>query len=393
MNSLGIDIKEDSVAILYLKSSFKGLNIAARSVYALEKDRALKDNLNIVRELITDFMQENHVNGSSTIFIGIPGNLAIFKTIEFPTAVKENLRSTLRYEMEKYVPIPIDDILFDYQILSEDKTKKRIKILLAVGKKTAIMPYLDFSDTLKGGVSGIEPDSTGFANFIAYDKKIRSFKSDKELFEALRSNAKSWEPNRITDIFNVFVTAEFVTAYGLALKGLSDVPLKINLLPPESQKKPGRAGYYMMIILIILAILSGIGWGGSHILRQKLILKELNEEMKHLTAEVKNIDRIQSSFKELEDRLDYLNNLQQNRVSGLNILREMTQLIPETAWIQDLSFSEKGIQISGYAASASELIPILEDSPLFKDVVFLSTITKEKDGKERFRIGLKLENS
>ncbi len=388
MNSLGIDIKEDSVAILYLKSSFKGLKIAARAVYALEKDRTLKENLNIVRESATDFMQENHVNGSSTIFLGIPGNLTIFKTIEFPTAVKENLRSTLRYEMEKYVPIPIDDILFDYQILSEDKTRKRIKILLAVGKKREIAPYLDFSDTLKGGVSGIEPDSTGFANFIAYDKKIRSFNSDKELFEALRSNAEAWEQNRITDISN-----ESVTAYGLALKGLSDVPLKINLLPPESQKKPGRAGYYMMIILIMLVILSGIGWGGSHILRQKLILKELNEEMKHLTSEVKNIDRIQSSFKELEDRLDYLNNLQQNRVSGLNILREMTQLIPETAWIQDLSFSEKGIQISGYATSASELIPILEDSPLFKDVVFLSTITKEKDGKERFRIGLKLENS
>jgi len=388
MNSLGIDIKEDSVAIIYLKSSFKGLNIAARSVYALEKDRALKEKLNIIRELITDFMQENHVNGSSTIFIGIPGNLTIFKTIEFPTAVKENLRSTLRYEMEKYVPIPIDDILFDYQIISEDKAKKRIKILLAVGKKKRDAPYLDFSDTLKGGVSGIEPDSTGFANFIAYDKKIRSFKSDKELFEALHSDAEMSEQTGITDISN-----EFVTAYGLALKGLSDVPLKINLLPPESQKKPGRAGYYMMIILIILTILSGIGWGGSQILKQKFLLKDLNEEMKRMTSEVKNIDRIQSSFKELEDRLDYLNNLQQNRVSGLNILREMTQLIPETAWIQDLSFSEKGIQISGYAASASELIPILEDSLLFKDVIFLSTITKEKDGKERFRIGLKLENS
>ena len=57
---------------------------------------------------------------------------------------------------------------------------------------------------------------------------------------------------------------------------------------------------------------------------------------------------------------------------------------------EQFEFSDKGVQIEGDAESASELIPLLEISPLFKDVAFLSSITKSKDGKERFRIGLKI---
>jgi general secretion pathway protein L len=76
---------------------------------------------------------------------------------------------------------------------------------------------------------------------------------------------------------------------------------------------------------------------------------------------------------------------------ALNILKDLSRRIPEGAWVRKFDFSDKGVQIEGHADSASELIPLLETSPLFKDVAFLSPITKSKDGKERFRIGLKIK--
>ena len=50
-----------------------------------------------------------------------------------------------------------------------------------------------------------------------------------------------------------------------------------------------------------------------------------------------------------------------------------------------------GLQLIGTSDTASDLLAILEDAPLFKDAVFISTITKDKEGKEKFRIGLSFE--
>jgi len=58
-------------------------------------------------------------------------------------------------------------------------------------------------------------------------------------------------------------------------------------------------------------------------------------------------------------------------------------------WLSDFSYNAPGkkIKLSGYAVSASKLIPILEESKLFENVKFTSPITTDKkSGKEKFRI-------
>lgn len=396
-NSLGIDIRSDRVAIAYLKASLGKVRLAIHAVYSLDENlKSDKEKLDAVSDLTTDFITENRL-APADIFIGIPGELTIFRDIEFPLAVKENLRTTLRYEMEKYIPLPVESIYFDYQILSEDKKRNRMKVLLTVAKKTDIEPYADFCISLSRsrvgkriGVSGIESRTTALANFFLYIKGKRGRTSDREILKLLSEETD-------IDIYSVKLAKagipshDLIPAFGLALKGVwKAVPLRLNLLPPELQKKPGKAGYYVMIFLTVMILLAGLAWGGSHILKQRLIMDDLDAELTRLRSELVNIDQIRGSFQEIEDRMDYLNALRRNRISVLDVLREFTQAIPETAWIRELRLSEKGIQLNGYAESASDLIPLLEDSLLFKDVVFLSTITKEKDGKERFRIGLKI---
>ncbi len=368
-NSLGIDIKDESVAIEFMKTSLKGIKLGAHEIYALEKDRPLNEKMGIVRDLAAEFIRENRVS-STNIFLGIPADLTIFRDIEFPLAVKENLRSTLRYEMEKYVPIPADDILFDFQILSEDKEKNRLKVLLFVAKKSAVSPYLELPNIMPGGISGIEPVSTAIANFVSY-KQGGSPGSDEKLLDFLKAGTIDLFPVELSE--TGIPSPDLVPAFGLALRGLwKKAPLQINLVPFELRKKPGKAGYYIMIAMAVAALLAGVAWGGSHIIKQRFRVKELSAEIERLAPDVKDIGQTEGSFKELEDKADYLNSIRQENVSALDVLRELTQIIPETAWIQDLTFSEKEIKINGYAESASELIPLLEGSPLFKKVEFFS---------------------
>jgi general secretion pathway protein L len=185
-------------------------------------------------------------------------------------------------------------------------------------------------------------------------------------------------------------STDVIPAYGLALKGFRKTATDINLLPPKDRKRASRAGYYAMVLLAGLVVLSGLSWGGSAFLRERLYMKQLDGEIQLLASKVKEIERIKSERNRLEERTVHLNNLFGSGVSVLFVLKELSERIPESAWVNGFTFSEKGVEIEGEAGSASELIPLLEASALLYDATFLSTITRSKEGKDRFRIGLKV---
>ena len=86
-------------------------------------------------------------------------------------------------------------------------------------------------------------------------------------------------------------------------------------------------------------------------------------------------------------------------VSKIAILHELTQLLPSTVWIWNFKYTGKEIEISGFADSATDLIPLLDKSPFFERVELSGPITKERmmrgsevKEKERFKIKARLEN-
>jgi len=185
-------------------------------------------------------------------------------------------------------------------------------------------------------------------------------------------------------------SAVLAPAYGLALKGIQKAPMNINLLPVGFRKKVSKIGYYTMFVLAGLLVLSILSWGGSHYLHQKRVSDKLDIEIKQLSTEVVGINRMQAQSKELENKIDAINKLRQRHLPVLSILLDLSKEIPEGAWLDKISLTDKGGEIEGYANSASALIPLLAGSPLLKDVAFLSPITKGKDSKEKFRIGFKI---
>jgi len=456
-SGLGIYIHEGGLSIVHLKSSFTTIKVEKQADYLLDANKSIEDRLLACPDLITDFIKSSNVT-SADIFIGIPRESVILRDIEFPLAVKENLRSTLEYKIENYVPLKVENIYFDYQIIHEDKQLNQIRVLLVAVKKDILESYLRLKDRLGIGLTGISIASTAYVNFFSYhpdmsteadyvfvhetdkeggkklhlgvvinkllrysrcvkilDKEPESvlekeLKPVKEIVEDIANPVKlffmsdSKKSPILTslkghELFDVHIpepslagisNPAMIPAAGLALRGVKKVPMQINLLPAQLRKRPGRMAFYIMFALIGLFIVSGVMWGGSKIMRQKLVLNHLKAETQRLMADIENIDSIRANIEDLEVRADYLDRLWRGNVPLIEVLNEITERIPETAWIQDLNYDERGVQIYGFADSASELISLLEASPVFNDVVFLSTITRGQDGKERFRIGFKI---
>jgi len=452
--SLGIDIQEKALCLVCLRASSRAVQLVSHAVYPLKKGIG-GENIGAIKPLVQEFLTENRISPTG-VFLGIPRNKAILKYITLPLAVKENLRESLGYEMEKHIPFSVEDIYFDFQIISEDKGTGRLQLLLVAMKKVDLTPYLDISRQLTLRFSGIEISSTALANYFLWEggknmgpyfsfvyfnktglelgflkqgllvysraisrqaygstavtpvvndlKKIFEAQTvpekpvgavfcgldgDKPIFDAL--NEDTGADIRMADLSRTGISSSVaLPAYGLALKGVRNTATNINLLPPALRKKPSRAGIYVMFILASIALLGALAWGGSSILRYHWALEHLDGEIRQLSLKMKKIEQIQVQKNELENRVTTLNDLRQGSPHVLDVLKELSVRIPQDAWLKQFDFSEKGIQIRGEADLASNLIPLLEASPMFRDVAFLSAITKGRNGKENFRIGLSL---
>jgi len=95
------------------------------------------------------------------------------------------------------------------------------------------------------------------------------------------------------------------------------------------------------------------------------------------------VKKLQSEVADLERQLDILNDGQGARVTSL--LKELTELIPPTAYLTTVSMRGRRVTIDGQADMASDLITALDKSKTFRNVTFSSPTTKAGD-KERFSI-------
>lgn len=164
--SLGIDIQDHSISFAYLKASFKGIRLAAHAAYPLEEEVPFKERMDRIGALARDFLRKNSISPAA-VFLGMPRNMAILRYVELPLAVKENLRESLGYEMEKYIPFPADEIYFDFQVIEEEKEDGKLRVLIIAAQKETVDSYLHLATRIGIGISGIEITSTAIANYFS----------------------------------------------------------------------------------------------------------------------------------------------------------------------------------------------------------------------------------
>jgi Tfp pilus assembly protein PilN len=185
---------------------------------------------------------------------------------------------------------------------------------------------------------------------------------------------------------------------GVPLKGLISLRVDLNLLPPDLRKKAKEVGRPLLIVLTSLALLFALTWGVGAFMHYRKELDAVNDEIKKRRPAVEALEKLQKQRDEYRKEMAELVQVRSGEISKVSVLEELTRLLPDTTWIWNLKYNGKEMELSGFADSASDLIPLLDRSPLFEKVEFLAPVTKEMhlrgDGnkeKERFKIKAKIE--
>ena len=167
----------------------------------------------------------------------------------------------------------------------------------------------------------------------------------------------------------------------------------LNLLKKgrhEKQKTP-----LALTILLLLAI-AGI-WIFYLIAPLKVEEKKLEEIASQIGAKKEESRKVEDLKKEAESlraEIAVINNFKNDRIMTLNILKELTLILPKTAWVSRTRITTTEVNIEGYAGRATELLPKLEASKYFRKVEFASSTMRDaRMNADRFNIKMEIENT
>jgi len=444
-----------------MRQSLGNVEAISRETFALAADQPLSDQTDSISRRLMAFISQHRLETASR-YLAVPAPSVMWRRILLPAAARENLADAIRYEAEKYLPIPLEELYWDYQLIEENRAAGELTILLTVVKRGDMVPFTELAEKIPGGLSGAEPAASAIAHvfqrhaeavpesdyglLVLTADQMHLLHMQDGVFQGGRTYPRPSdeaaligrvrkgldalrlgdEGDDAEDPFPVAVCAEdpegvllpqlgaslpqfgwrtvawrendlpepdLLGAYGLALKGLQKTAVAINLLPLRLRKQPSRLGRYLMAALVVLTLISGMAWGGSALLQKRFYHARLDRELSRLADEVADIDRLQSDIQDLRTKLQFLQEQKGGPHNVLDILKALTEIVPDSAWVREIAIAPDGIRLDGYADAAAELIPLIDASPLFTDVSFLSAITKGRDGKEKFRIGFKLAGS
>jgi len=180
---------------------------------------------------------------------------------------------------------------------------------------------------------------------------------------------------------------------GLAHAGLARrAALRLNLLPAHLRLQQTRWAYVPSIILglTLLVLLASLGLRQT--IQEQSLARRLDQEIQSLKPRVDRVQAIRAQARALENRITTIEGILYRRDMNLEALQELTTILPPDTFLNVYMNKEDTISITGNSTSAPDLIPKLERSPLFKNVVQRGTIFKDvQSGKDRFMFEMKLE--
>jgi hypothetical protein len=170
-------------------------------------------------------------------------------------------------------------------------------------------------------------------------------------------------------------------AFGAALaEGRMDL-----LSPPRGGSASGISRTFLAGAAMA-ALALGIAWPSAVAWKAKEELRRLDAQVAALRPAAERYEETLSDLDDAQGRIAVLREEMSMSGEALQILRELTDRLPNGTWLLALRLEGRKVDIEGLSPSASEIFPALTRDGRFRSVEFGAPITRQADNIERFKI-------
>lgn len=202
----------------------------------------------------------------------------------------------------------------------------------------------------------------------------------RELPDAARATAAASLSKPVDDLPALPVGSEGLAAYGAALAELEEAP-RPDLMPPSVRARRRQQTRWLtgacsgLVVLGAAALIWALGQ------RQDARLGRLDAAIAQARTAAEAAATAREDVQTLEDRIVAVQGRMQERATWLRLLNEVSNALPAGAWIANLSVDAGGeVTLSGYAATASALIPALDATDALQSVELAAPATRANVG-------------
>lgn len=152
---IGLDIGSRCIKVVQLKESKGGYQLERLGIATLPPDLIVDgyiiDSPRVV-ETIKGLISEAGIKVKD-VTIGVSGHSSvIIKRVSLPQMSEEELRESIKFEAEQYIPFGIEDVNIDFQILGQKTEENQMDVIIVAAKKDKIGEYVS---TVRG--AGLNP--------------------------------------------------------------------------------------------------------------------------------------------------------------------------------------------------------------------------------------------
>jgi general secretion pathway protein L len=257
-----------------------------------------------------------------------PASQALTRVLALPLAAEKNLRQVAGFEMDRLTPFTAAQVYYDAAVLERQPESRRLRVELTALPRAAVEPVL-----AQLRQQGLPPDALDVAGG--------------------RSN--------------------------------------LNLLPPEQRPRRGLWGQRWRAATIVASLLLVAAAIALPIWQQRTLV----------IGAIARVDQAQKAANQALDLREQLDKIletsrmlarkKQSIPARVDLLQELTVILPDDTWVERLQIKGDSVQIIGQSGKASALIGIVESSKLFSGAGFTSPVTTDpRTGKERFVLSARI---
>jgi Tfp pilus assembly protein PilN len=405
------------------------------------------------RQAVGKFMDRHRIR-EARINACLPRRSLMVRFLDLPAETEPQVAKVVGFQIDTLHPFQEGEVYWDCAVVSRDREKKQIKVLVVLAEKSRLDQHYQellglglrvtsvtlaaaclapMLKTVTGQAALVvlgRPDGVELLAFhrgdlhATRDVSAESSEDASQRFErelhAVRAALPVADPATVATfkwgrppdslaelLAEVPPLPEpkpgWVTPPGVDLGGCwpalgaAYVDLKrksvatINLLPADRRWSPTRRAPKLLYGLGSLAVLLAIAAGVHPWVEEVFYARALNQQIHQWEPRAGGVRQQIQEAEGLAGNADVLQGVRQRTWQKLQVLEELTKLLPDGTWLQEMDVDQETVVLFGSSDRAADLVQPLENSPYFSQVEFTSPITRDANNKEIFRIRMRLE--
>jgi len=383
----------------------------------------------------------------------VPRASVMQRTLRYPVAVQSDMASMIQLEATRHVPLPDTDRALGWSAVSAPDEKQLILNLVAARQseirgltsrfRAAGVPIDEaaplcaiLSETLGTASTLLVISDARGVELCLYgegqlqdsqllDRAAADFGSER-VVNAVRQMAakhKAWLGDEgIGRIVRTgaaplpeMLEAELETAFGVHVRALevpsglngtvveepftdvvlaaaTELPLELNLAQSSDRKVPISKRTILISVLALVLVLEVVAGYAFHTAAPALQRKRVARELSNLKRRSSGAVRMKERNRELRRQLFRMEDIGDQRVSVMAVLKELSEGLPEDTYLRVISYrSGEGLRLTGYSKDPERLPELLQALPMV-EMISSSDIEREINDYHEFKLSITLRN-